>query len=43
MLSVIPYKTEEEGVAIANDTIYGLNNAVGSADVQRALKVQPRR
>ena len=36
---VIPYDTEEEAVEIANDTIYGLNNAVASQDVDRALAI----
>ena len=36
------YDTEEEAIAIANDTIYGLNNAVASSDPKRALKC-PRR
>merc|ERR1712093_443355 len=39
VLSIIPYQTEQEGIDIANDTIYGLNNAVGSADEEKALKV----
>jgi len=39
VLSMIPYDTEEEAVAIANDTIYGLNNAVASSDTKRALRV----
>jgi len=39
VLSLIPYDTEEEGISIANDTIYGLNNAVGSADPEHAMKV----
>eukprot|EP00930_Biecheleria_cincta_P081587 TRINITY_DN7072_c0_g1_i1.p1 TRINITY_DN7072_c0_g1~~TRINITY_DN7072_c0_g1_i1.p1 ORF type:complete len:494 (+),score=106.17 TRINITY_DN7072_c0_g1_i1:22-1482(+) len=39
VLSVLPYDTEEEAVKIANDTIYGLNNAVASADEARAMKV----
>merc|ERR1712110_519194 len=32
VLSMIPYETEEEAVEIANDTIYGLNNAVASSN-----------
>jgi len=36
---VIPYDTEDEAIKIANDTIYGLNNAVGSQSEERALKV----
>lgn len=39
VLSVIPYDTEDEAIGIANDTVYGLNNAVASQDVSRALKV----
>jgi len=42
VLSIIPYGSEDEGVAIANDTIYGLNNAVGSASADRALAVARR-
>lgn len=39
VLTMIPYDTEEEAVNIANDTVYGLNNAVGSRDQGRALKI----
>jgi acyl-CoA reductase-like NAD-dependent aldehyde dehydrogenase len=39
VLSIIPYKTEEEAIDIANDTIYGLNNGVASADMDRAIAV----
>merc|ERR1711862_103294 len=39
VLALIPYSTEEEGIQIANDTVYGLNNAVGSADPERAMRV----
>jgi len=39
VLSIIPYETEQEGIDIANDTIYGLNNAVGSANPEKALAV----
>lgn len=39
VLSMIPYDTEAEAVAITNDTIYGLNNAVASSDKKRALAV----
>jgi len=42
VLCIIPYDTEEEGIAIANDTVYGLNNAVGSKDPQRAMRVARR-
>jgi aldehyde dehydrogenase (NAD+) len=39
VLSIIPFDTEEEAVAIANDTIYGLSGAVWSGDVERAKRV----
>ncbi len=39
VLSIIPYDTEEEAVAIANDTIYGLAGRVWSGDHDRARKV----
>merc|ERR1719336_1721867 len=39
VLSILPYDSEEEAVKIANDTIYGLNNAVASVDEGRALKI----
>ncbi|MNY15487.1 putative aldehyde dehydrogenase [compost metagenome] len=39
VLSVIAYKTEEEAIAIANDTIYGLHAYVSSSDMERARKV----
>lgn len=39
VLSIIPYETEKEGIEIANDTVYGLNNAVGSENPDRALAV----
>jgi len=39
VLSVITYKTEEEAIEIANDTTYGLQAYVSSADEKRAHKV----
>ena len=39
VLSIIPYDTEEEAVAIANGTIYGLAGGVWSGDPERARKV----
>ncbi|WP_051684134.1 aldehyde dehydrogenase family protein [Blastococcus sp. URHD0036] len=39
VLTVTPYDTEEEAIAISNDTIYGLSGEVASADEDRALKV----
>ena len=42
VLCIIPSKSEEEAIAIANDTIYGLNNAVASASEERAMGVAAR-
>lgn len=39
VLSMIAYDTEDEAVQIANDTIYGLNNAVASSNKRRCLAV----
>ncbi len=39
VLSILPYKTEEEVVARANDTPYGLASYVQSGSVERARKV----
>ncbi|WP_327189153.1 aldehyde dehydrogenase family protein [Streptomyces xinghaiensis] len=42
VLSLIPYDTEEEAVAIANDTPYGLAGGVWSGDPERAKSVARR-
>ncbi|MCF6406748.1 aldehyde dehydrogenase family protein [Chitinophaga filiformis] len=39
LLSVIPYKNEEEAIAIANDTEYGLMAYISSKDNSRAEKL----
>jgi len=39
VLSIITYKDEEDAIAIANDTDYGLQAYVSSADEQRARRV----
>jgi aldehyde dehydrogenase (NAD+) len=39
VLSIIPYKTEEEAIEIANDSPYGLAAYVSSANCDRALNV----
>jgi acyl-CoA reductase-like NAD-dependent aldehyde dehydrogenase len=39
---VIPFEDEEEGVALANDTDYGLIDYVWSADVARAFRLARR-
>jgi aldehyde dehydrogenase (NAD+) len=42
VLAVIPFDTDEEAIAIANNTKYGLAGAVWSSDVDRALAVARR-
>jgi aldehyde dehydrogenase (NAD+) len=42
VLSIMPYRDEEEAVAIANDTEYGLGAHVQSQDQQRARRVASR-
>ncbi|MCL6707637.1 aldehyde dehydrogenase family protein [Pseudomonas sp. R2.Fl] len=42
VLSILPYKDEEEAVEIANDTVYGLAAYVQSTDIGHARKVAAR-
>ncbi|MFI1603325.1 aldehyde dehydrogenase family protein [Streptomyces griseofuscus] len=39
VVSVIPFEDEDEGVALANDSDYGLIDYVWSADISRAFRV----
>ena len=39
VLSIMPYDSEEQAVAIANDSVYGLSANVESKDVEHARKV----
>lgn len=39
VLSIISYKDEEEAIAIANDTTYGLTAYISSSDIERANRV----
>jgi len=42
VLSILTYKTEDEAIEMANDTIYGLQAYVSSADIERANRVASR-
>ncbi|SER67037.1 aldehyde dehydrogenase family protein [Actinokineospora terrae] len=42
VLSILPYADEDEAVAIANSTVYGLAGAVFGADQDRAVAVAKR-
>jgi acyl-CoA reductase-like NAD-dependent aldehyde dehydrogenase len=39
VLSIIPYKDEDEAIKIANDTVYGLGGGVWSSDQEHAVRV----
>ncbi len=42
VLSIIPFKTEDEAIAIANDTPYGLTDYVQTTDATKAARVARR-
>jgi aldehyde dehydrogenase (NAD+) len=42
VLSILPYKDEEEAIRIANDTAYGLSGYVSSSDLDHARRVASR-
>ncbi|MGH7481853.1 MAG: aldehyde dehydrogenase family protein [Longimicrobiales bacterium] len=42
VLAVLPFEDEEDAVALANDTIYGLAGALWTRDVKRAHRVARR-
>ena len=42
VVAVMPFDDEDEAVALANDTDYGLSGSIYTADVGRALRVARR-
>jgi acyl-CoA reductase-like NAD-dependent aldehyde dehydrogenase len=42
VLSIIPFEDEDDAVAIANDTIYGLASGVWTSNIRRALTMADR-
>ena len=36
---MIPFEGEQEAIALANDTIYGLSGSLWTRDIERALRV----
>ena len=42
VLSIIPYDTEEEAIAIANDSAYGLAGGVWAGTDEKAFEVRER-
>ena len=39
VLPIVPFKTEQEAISLANDTIYGLGGYVYTQDIERAMRI----
>lgn len=42
VLSILPYKDEDDAIRMANDTVYGLSSYVTSGDLERSRRVARR-
>jgi aldehyde dehydrogenase (NAD+) len=42
VLSILPYKDEEDAIRTANDTVYGLSSYVTSSDIERSRRIARR-
>lgn len=42
VLSILPYKDEEDAIRMANDTVYGLSSYVTSGDIERSRRIARR-
>lgn len=42
VVTIVPFRTEDEAVALANDTIYGLSSSVWTSDLAKADRVARR-
>jgi aldehyde dehydrogenase (NAD+) len=42
VLSILPYDSVEQAIAIANDTVYGLANYIATTDIEKARAISRR-